>query len=237
MSHISFALLYYEEISSGRAALKKCLEARFKPKLIIQNKGNEIARKKFQIYEQSLSKPLEKTEVLLKNYECQDVINVTVDNHNSPSCQSLLEHYPVDFIFTVNTCILKPYIFKTSKKHSINIHPGMLPNIKGSLPVIWSLYEKEELGCTAHIIEEGLDSGAIILKTPIVVTKSDTIESLIEKSIYLSGNLIINVLSSYKKNRQLTTHHQKEQGKTFKYPNQTIIDQAKENLIALQKKL
>jgi methionyl-tRNA formyltransferase len=46
----------------------------------------------------------------------------------------------------------------------INFHPGDLPLYRGCMAPEWQIYEGRSVICTAHILDEGIDTGDIIAK-------------------------------------------------------------------------
>jgi len=78
--------------------------------------------------------------------------------------------------------ILNPYFIRTYKNKIMNIHPALLPSFPG-------LHAQEQAvehgvkvsGCTVHFVDEGVDSGPIILQKAVEVSDDDTEESLAEK--------------------------------------------------------
>ncbi|TDG46146.1 hypothetical protein AWZ03_007488 [Drosophila navojoa] len=61
----------------------------------------------------------------------------------------------------------------------INIHPSLLPKYPG-LHVQQQALEagESESGCTVHFVDEGVDTGAVLLQAPVPILKGDTVESL-----------------------------------------------------------
>ena len=61
----------------------------------------------------------------------------------------------------------------------INIHPSLLPAFPG-LDVQRRALEEgvKTSGCTVHFVDEGLDSGPIILQESVPVLEGDTVETL-----------------------------------------------------------
>ena len=66
--------------------------------------------------------------------------------------------------------IIKPKIIKLFRLGLLNFHPGDLPYYRGCSAPEWQLYEQKEIVSTAHRIEEGIDSGAILLKKKLDVS-------------------------------------------------------------------
>jgi phosphoribosylglycinamide formyltransferase-1 len=78
--------------------------------------------------------------------------------------------------------ILSSYFIKAYKNKIINIHPALLP----SFPGLWAQKQAVEYGvkisgCTVHFVDEGMDSGPIILQSAVEVSEDDTEESLAER--------------------------------------------------------
>ena len=44
----------------------------------------------------------------------------------------------------------------------VNVHPGLLPQYRGSSAVEWAIYSDDKIGNTAHFMGEGYDTGPII---------------------------------------------------------------------------
>ncbi|TKR96326.1 hypothetical protein L596_010361 [Steinernema carpocapsae] len=64
----------------------------------------------------------------------------------------------------------------------INIHPSLLPSFKGAHAVQLALEAKVKIaGCTAHVVDVEVDSGAIIAQEAVPVYDNDTEETLHER--------------------------------------------------------
>jgi methionyl-tRNA formyltransferase len=63
----------------------------------------------------------------------------------------------------------------------LNAHPGLLPAYRGLDPVLWTLSEGGTLGATVHFMDEGLDTGDILVAQPLpndVLSLPQTLSSL-----------------------------------------------------------
>ncbi len=61
----------------------------------------------------------------------------------------------------------------------MNIHPSLLPSFKGLHAQRQALeYGVKVSGCTVHFVDEGVDTGPIILQKAVPVLDDDTVESL-----------------------------------------------------------
>ena len=78
--------------------------------------------------------------------------------------------------------ILTPYFIKTCKNRIINIHPALLPSFPGLYAQRQAIeYGAKVSGCTVHFVDEGVDSGPIVLQRAVEIKDDDTEESLAER--------------------------------------------------------
>ena len=78
--------------------------------------------------------------------------------------------------------ILSKNFIKKFKGKILNIHPSLLPKYKGLNTHQRVLKNKEKYsGCTVHFVNATLDSGKIILKKKVKISKKDTETSLAKK--------------------------------------------------------
>jgi phosphoribosylglycinamide formyltransferase-1 len=78
--------------------------------------------------------------------------------------------------------ILGSTVIKAYSNRIMNIHPALLPSFKGLHAQKQALdYGVKIAGCTVHFVDEGMDSGPIILQKSVPVLDSDTEESLSER--------------------------------------------------------
>lgn len=63
--------------------------------------------------------------------------------------------------------------------HILNIHPSLLPAFPGLDAQHQALAHGVKVtGCTVHFVDDGLDSGPILLQAPVPVSDDDTVETL-----------------------------------------------------------
>jgi phosphoribosylglycinamide formyltransferase 1 len=75
--------------------------------------------------------------------------------------------------------LLSPFFIQAFRHRILNIHPSLLPAFPGLDAQRQALeYGVKYSGCTVHFVDEGLDSGPIILQAPVPVLDSDTDEAL-----------------------------------------------------------
>lgn len=78
--------------------------------------------------------------------------------------------------------ILSEEFVKKYKWKIINIHPALLPSFPGVEAQRQAFeYGVKLTGCTVHFVDEGVDSGPIILQRVVPVFDDDTVETLEER--------------------------------------------------------
>lgn len=75
--------------------------------------------------------------------------------------------------------VLSPWFVRTFRGHILNIHPSLLPSFPGLDAQKQALESGVKLsGCTVHLLDEGVDTGPIILQAAVPVLDDDTVETL-----------------------------------------------------------
>ena len=73
----------------------------------------------------------------------------------------------------------------------LNVHPSLLPANRGPEPLFWSFRNgSKQTGVTIHLMDEGLDSGAILAQEIIEIPDSISYSTLEERSAVLGGKLL-----------------------------------------------
>ena len=86
--------------------------------------------------------------------------------------------------------ILSKNFIKNFKYKIINIHPSLLPKLKGLDTHRRALKNNEKFtGCTVHYVNSKLDSGKIILQKKISIKKNDNEESLKKRVLKYENKL------------------------------------------------
>ena len=75
--------------------------------------------------------------------------------------------------------ILSPDFVKRYAGRIVNIHPALLPAFPGGHPIQDAFKAKvKETGVTVHFVDEGVDTGPVILQRKVAVDPKDTLETL-----------------------------------------------------------
>jgi len=78
--------------------------------------------------------------------------------------------------------IITPYFVKAFKNRILNIHPAILPSFKGVGAIERAYnYGVKVTGVTVHLVDEGVDTGPIILQEALKIREKESLQSLEER--------------------------------------------------------
>lgn len=91
--------------------------------------------------------------------------------------------------------ILPPSIIHMPKYGCINVHASLLPKYRGAAPIQWAVIDGEKkTGITTMQMDEGLDTGDMMLKEVVPVDEKETGGSLHDKLAACGGKIILETL-------------------------------------------
>ncbi len=96
--------------------------------------------------------------------------------------------------------ILPKIVLDLPPKGCINVHASLLPKYRGAGPIQWALIRGErETGITTMLMDEGMDTGAILLQEKIPITPDETAGTLSSKLAEVGGRLLIETIARLEK--------------------------------------
>lgn len=111
--------------------------------------------------------------------------------------------------------ILPKEILDFPKYGCINIHGSLLPKLRGAAPIQWSVINGDEYaGVTSMMMNEGLDTGDIIIKRSVKIDINETSGELYERLALLGGDVLEETLTLIE-NGELTTIPQNDDESTY----------------------
>lgn len=102
-------------------------------------------------------------------------INYQVMKHNDPKTMSYLQEHPVDYWVISGARILSSKIIAATNNRIINIHPGLLPEMRGLDTFLWSIKEDVHPGISAHFISPTIDAGELLYRERLELYPDDTV--------------------------------------------------------------
>ena len=139
---------------------------------------------------------------ILKNFAKEFKIDYLEHNDvNSSDFISLIKNYKCNLFVSMSfDQIFKKDIIKLMRHNIINCHAGKLPFYRGRSVLNWVLINDEkEFGITVHYIDEGIDSGDIILQRSYEITDLDDYKTLLNKAYIKCADILYESILMLKK--------------------------------------
>lgn len=82
----------------------------------------------------------------------------------------------------------------------INIHASLLPRYRGAAPIQWSVLNGEsKTGITSMLMDEGLDTGDMLIKEEILIGENETAAELHDRLSFVGADILLKTIDSVKK--------------------------------------
>ena len=118
-----------------------------------------------------------------------------------PECIEELRKYNADIMVVVAFGQLLPKeILEMTPYGCVNVHASLLPKYRGAAPIQWAIIDGEEVtGVTTMQMNEGLDTGDMLLKVEIPIEAKETGGSLFDKLSDAGAKLCVETLDKLQK--------------------------------------
>jgi methionyl-tRNA formyltransferase len=111
--------------------------------------------------------------------------------------------------------ILRPSLLRVAPRGAINLHASLLPYYRGAAPIPWAILRGEtQTGVTTMQMDEGMDSGHVLLQATAPIHPSDTAAVLSNRLAALGAGLLKETLDRLEKG-DLTPRPQDSSQATF----------------------
>lgn len=120
-----------------------------------------------------------------------DIPVYSVSDHNSQECLEFVLAQESDWIILGGTRIIKGALLEWNM---LNVHPGLLPWVRGSSPEAWSIFYDLPVGVTCHKVDRGVDTGPILLRRALIIQKTDTYGSIVRRNITLAAHVMVEAI-------------------------------------------
>lgn len=153
----------------------------------------------------------------VKEYAIEKGLNVyQPESLKNGELKEVLENEKPDLIVVVAYGkILPKYVLDYPKYGCINLHGSILPKLRGSAPIQWSVIGGDEYaGATTMFMDEGLDTGDIIDIYKTKVGENETAGELFDRIAKEGANLLIETIEKIF-NGSATRQKQNEEEATY----------------------
>ncbi|MBU2527118.1 MAG: methionyl-tRNA formyltransferase [Bacteroidetes bacterium] len=138
------------------------------------------------------------TESAIKQYAVSENLPVLQpENLKSEAFLSSLSTLQADVFVVVAFRMLPKEVWQMPKLGTFNLHASLLPDYRGAAPINWAIINGEsKTGVTTFLIDEKIDTGAVLFQEAVSINASDTFGSLYAKLSELGAGLVLKTLES-----------------------------------------
>lgn len=103
--------------------------------------------------------------------------------------------------------ILSKRLLELPKLGCVNVHASLLPRLRGAAPIQWAIMRGEhQSGVTIMQMDEGVDTGPILLKQAVSLREDETAASLHDRLAPLGADLLVEALERLAANEIVPEH-------------------------------
>lgn len=117
----------------------------------------------------------------------------------TPNSKAFREHLALlkpDVIINQSQSIIKKDLLAIPAIGVLNRHNALLPMNRGRLTPFWVVYKKErETGVSIHFVDEGIDSGAIVVQEKYSVSQKDSFNTLVKKNYQIAPKAMLKAIN------------------------------------------
>ncbi len=136
----------------------------------------------------------------------------------------LREHEP-DFLCVACFSLLIPSsVLSLPHLACLNVHPALLPANRGPVPLFWTFREGDEYtGVTIHLMEEKMDSGAVLAQERFVVPEGIRYEQLEAECARRGGLLLARTVWEFSKGDAQPTLQDETKSSYYSFPTEADL--------------
>ncbi len=171
-----FAACSLKEIINSGRKVEACFTNPDKP----SGRGMKTKASEVKEYAMSQNIPIYQPKKLRNNEEVYDILK---------------KIQPDLLVVVAYGKILPKEILEIPRLGAINVHGSLLPKYRGAAPIQWSIINGEKItGITTMYMDEGMDTGDMILKEEVEILEEDNFETLHDKMKVVGAKLLIKTL-------------------------------------------
>ena len=121
-------------------------------------------------------------------------------------CETIQDLAPDLLVVVAFGQILKKVLLTVPRWGVLNIHASLLPRYRGAAPIQWAVINDEnETGLTAMRMDEGLDTGPVLLQERVSIGAEETAGELHDRLARLSGDVLLKTIDGLMHHRLTET--------------------------------
>jgi folate-dependent phosphoribosylglycinamide formyltransferase PurN len=131
--------------------------------------------------------------------EKKGIDTLYVEDINCEEVRSFILSKSPQLVVVSGTPLLKKRVIESAKGRIINLHPGYAPQYRGRYGAFWPIYNREPelVGVTVHFLDEGVDTGAILMRQLVNYDPGDNLKTIAYKQHKVGGKLLVKCLAQF----------------------------------------
>ena len=160
---------------------------------------------------------------ILKKHNIPAIILTNPINH--PDSISKINYFKPDLLISIaGNQIFKRPLLDLASLGCINLHTALLPKYRGLLPSFWVLKNNEsETGVTVFFVDEGIDSGPILVQKRIPIQKYMSHRELIQISKKIGMEAILEAIELINNGNYTCLPNSDEEMTYFSFPTRKDV--------------
>lgn len=147
---------------------------------------------------------------------------VEVPHINHPRVVELVREQEPDLIAVFGTSLIRAPLLGQGRLGMVNLHGGLSPHYRGADCTFWALYngEPDQVGCTLHYIDAGIDTGRLIAHVSPEVRADDSEDEIFWRAVRDSAEAYAEFVTRLANGESLGTP-QPEKGRLYQVKDRT----------------
>ena len=144
---------------------------------------------------------------------------------NDPAFVDSVKQQGIDVVVSVAAPqIIKTPLIQAPRRACINIHNGTLPRYRGMLPNFWQMYDgNRTVGTTVHLINEGIDDGAILHQEETELLPNESLDAVIRRTKRKGTAAVLKVLRQLRDGTAVEKTNKRDDGSYFSFPTRADV--------------
>ncbi len=144
---------------------------------------------------------------------------------NSKTSLELISSYKPELLISIaGNQIFKSKLINLPSKGTLNLHTALLPKYRGLMPTFWVMKNDEDYtGVSVFFVDEGIDSGPIIVQKKIKINKSWTQQDLISYTKKIGMESIIEAINLIENGDYRLIENNDDEQTYYSFPTQKDV--------------
>lgn len=159
---------------------------------------------------------------VLRDLNIQPVYLSNSINHPD-SISRIADHKPDLLVTILGNEIFRKELIKLAPKGCINLHTALLPQYRGLMPTFWVLrFDEKETGVSVFFVDEGIDSGPIIVQKRILIGDASQ-EELIRRTKRLGMEALAEAVDAISREDVVLMSNNVTEGSYYSFPSRRDV--------------